>query len=85
MATPPSKLFTLEGRGLKLDTAADIESHVAKLREMTDVVEVRLLGNTLGVEACKALGEILASKKSLEVRRKCSVTKQLLIPCRLPI
>lgn len=67
MPTPPSKLFTLEGKGLKLDSAADIESHVAKLREMTDVVEVRLLGNTLGVEACKALGDILKSKKSLEI------------------
>ncbi|TQS33224.1 hypothetical protein Golomagni_06438, partial [Golovinomyces magnicellulatus] len=61
-----TKLFTLEGKGLKLDTAADVEVHIADLRA-NDVEEVRLLGNTLGVEACKALGEVLATKKNLRV------------------
>ncbi|PHH73139.1 hypothetical protein CDD80_4023 [Ophiocordyceps camponoti-rufipedis] len=60
------KVFSIEGRGLKLDTAADLEPHVAQLRAH-DVEEVRLLGNTLGVEACKLLGEILATKKNLKV------------------
>jgi Ran GTPase-activating protein 1 len=68
MATS-TKVFSLEGKGLKLDTAADVEPHIASLRSMTDVVEVRLLGNTLGVEACKALGEVLETKKSLQVCR----------------
>ncbi|KND94891.1 Ran GTPase-activating protein 1 [Tolypocladium ophioglossoides CBS 100239] len=61
-----SKVFSLEGRGLKLDTAAEIEAHIAPLRA-NDVEEVRLLGNTLGVEACKLLGEVLATKKNLKV------------------
>ena len=61
------KVFTLEGKGLKLDTAADLEPHIAALRAMDDVEEVRLLGNTLGVGACKLLGEVLATKKSLQV------------------
>lgn len=65
MAT--SKIFSLEGKGLKLDAAADVEPHIKSLREMTDVEEVRLLGNTLGVEACKALGEVLETKKTLQV------------------
>ncbi|QPH00602.1 hypothetical protein C2857_004368 [Epichloe festucae Fl1] len=60
------KIFTLEGRGLKLDSAADVEAHIKDLRD-NDVEEVRLLGNTLGVEACKALGEVLATKKNLKV------------------
>lgn len=60
------KLFTIEGKGLKLDTAADLEPHIKDLRA-NDVEEVRLLGNTLGVEACKALAEVLATKKSLKV------------------
>ncbi|GAB0136611.1 hypothetical protein EsDP_00004907 [Epichloe bromicola] len=60
------KIFTLEGRGLKLDSAADVEAHIKDLRA-NDVEEVRLLGNTLGVEACKALGEVLATKKNLKV------------------
>ncbi|KAI0141311.1 hypothetical protein BJ166DRAFT_541195 [Pestalotiopsis sp. NC0098] len=65
MATP--KLFSLEGKGLKLDTAQDLEAHIADLRAMDDVEEVRLLGNTLGVGACQLLGEVLATKKSLKV------------------
>ena len=66
MATK-AKIFSLEGKGLKLDTAADVEAHIKPLREMEDVEEVRFLGNTLGVEACKVLGEVLETKKTLQV------------------
>lgn len=66
------KVFSLEGKGLKLDTAADVAPHIEALKAMEDVEEVRLLGNTLGVEACKALGEVLATKKSLQVRTEQS-------------
>ncbi|CAK7263188.1 Ran GAP Rna1 [Sporothrix epigloea] len=61
-----SKIFSLEGKGLKLDTAADLEPHIASLRTMGDVEEVHLLGNTLGVGACKLLGEVLATKTTLK-------------------
>ncbi|KAK0660485.1 putative Ran GTPase-activating protein [Cercophora samala] len=64
---PTTKVFSLEGKGLKLDTAEDLEPHIAELRAMDDVEEVHLLGNTLGVGACKLLGEVLATKKSLRV------------------
>ncbi|KAI0124644.1 hypothetical protein BJ170DRAFT_696229 [Xylariales sp. AK1849] len=64
---PSTKLFSLEGKGLKLDSAQDLEAHIAELRAMEDVQEVRILGNTLGVEACKLLGEVLATKKSLQI------------------
>ncbi|KAF4594755.1 Ran GTPase-activating protein 1 [Ophiocordyceps camponoti-floridani] len=64
--TDSNKIFSIEGRGLKLDTAADLEPHIAQLRAH-DVEEVRLLGNTLGVEACKLLGQILATKKNLKI------------------
>lgn len=70
-----AKIFSLEGKGLKLDTKEDVEAHIKPLREMDDVVEVRLLGNTLGVEACKVLGEVLETKKSLQV---------CYLPCRIP-
>jgi Ran GTPase-activating protein 1 len=63
-----TKIFSLEGKGLKLDSAADVEAHIKPLREMQDVEEVRLLGNTLGVEACRVLGEVLETKKTLQVR-----------------
>jgi len=62
-----TKIFSLEGKGLKLDTAEDLEPHIAALRALDDVEEVRLLGNTLGIGACKLLGEVLATKKTLRV------------------
>ncbi|KAJ2987524.1 hypothetical protein NUW58_g4459 [Xylaria curta] len=62
-----SKVFSLEGKGLKLDTAEDLEAHIGPLRGMPGVEEVRVLGNTLGVGACKLLGEVLATKKTLKV------------------
>jgi hypothetical protein len=65
MATS-NKIFSLEGKGLKLTTAEDLEPHIAELRA-NDVEEVRLLGNTLGIGACKLLGEVLATKKNLRV------------------
>lgn len=64
---PPNVVFSLEGKGLKLDTAADVEKHIAELRSMSNVEEIRLQGNTLGIEACKLLGEVLETKKTLQV------------------
>ncbi|KAI1419455.1 RNI-like protein [Xylaria sp. FL1777] len=66
MAADP-KVFSLEGKGLKLDTAEDLEAHIGPLRDMQDVEEVRVLGNTLGIGACKLLGEVLATKKTLKI------------------
>lgn len=65
MATP--EIFSLEGKGLKLDTKEDVEAHIQPLKVMDDVVEVRLLGNTLGVEASAALAEVLQTKKTLQI------------------
>lgn len=65
--TASSKVFSLEGKGLKLDTEADLEPHIAALRALDNVEEVKFLGNTLGIGACKLLGEVLATKKSLKV------------------
>lgn len=64
-----SKVFTLEGKSLKLDTAADIEPHLKELVESSDVEEARFQGNTLGVEACEALAKVLETKKTLQVIR----------------
>ncbi|KAH8674669.1 putative Ran GTPase-activating protein 1 [Tricladium varicosporioides] len=62
-----TKIFSLEGKGLKLDSAVDVESHIKSLREMEDVEEVRFLGNTLGVEACEIIGKVLETKKTLQI------------------
>ncbi|RKF55556.1 Ran GTPase-activating protein 1 [Golovinomyces cichoracearum] len=62
-----AKVFSLEGKGLKLDSVEDVEQHFGRLREMEHVEEVRLQGNTLGVVPCQILGEILRTKKNLLV------------------
>lgn len=79
MATS-KKVFSLEGKGLKLDTAADVGPHIEALRAMQDVEEVRLLGNTLGVEACKVLGEVLQTKKTLQVHLSPFAGRSRLLP-----
>jgi Ran GTPase-activating protein 1 len=65
---PKLNTFSLEGKGLKLDTAADIEPHIQELKANDNVEEVRLLGNTLGIEASEALAKVLETKKNLQVR-----------------
>ena len=60
-------VFSLEGKGLKLTTAEDIEPHIKALRENDDVEEVRFLGNTLGIGASEALAKVLETKKKLKV------------------
>jgi Ran GTPase-activating protein 1 len=62
-----AQTFSLEGRALKLDSAADMDKHMTELKANNDVEEVIFVGNTLGVEACKALAKVLESKKKLKV------------------
>ena len=75
-----SKVFTLEGKALKLDTAADVEAHLKPLRDMDDVEEVRLQGNTIGIEAAAALADVLKTKKTLKV---CLFHQQLCAQLKL--
>lgn len=62
-----SKIFSLQGKSLKLDTAEDIEPHIQALKDNEDVEEVRFLGNTLGIGASEALAKVLETKKKLQV------------------
>lgn len=59
------KVFSLRGRALKLDTAADLEKHIGPLKDNADVEEFYLEGNTIGVEASEALAKILETKQNL--------------------
>lgn len=62
-----TKVFSLEGKGIKFNTAEDVEPHIKALREMEDVEEVRLQGNTVGIEAAAAFADVLRTKKTLQV------------------
>lgn len=61
-----SKVFSLRGRALKLNTAADLAPHIQPLLDSSSLEEVHLEGNTLGVEACEHLASILATKSTLK-------------------
>ncbi|RDB17947.1 Ran GTPase-activating protein 1 [Hypsizygus marmoreus] len=65
MATS-SKVLSLSGKGLKLDTRADIEPWLAPF-DPAVVEEIHLGGNTLGVEAATALGEFLEKTEVLKI------------------
>ncbi|KAL2842373.1 hypothetical protein BJY01DRAFT_4469 [Aspergillus pseudoustus] len=82
----PPKIFSLEGKGLKLDTAEDLEAHIKPLLESTDYTEIRLGGNTLGVSASERLAAVLSTQKNLEVAELADIfTSRLLseIPAAL--
>lgn len=68
---PALKTFSLLGKGLKLDSAEDIEAHIKPLRDDADVEEVQFTGNTLGVGASEALAKVLETKSKLQVRSFC--------------
>ena len=77
MADP--KIFSLEGKGLKLDSAEDIAQHIAALKEAPDVEEVRFQGNTLGIGASEALAAVLKTKQKLQVANLADIfTSRLL-------
>lgn len=62
----PPKVFSLEGKVLKLNTAEDINAHIQPLIDNTDYTEIRFGGNTLGIGASQRLAEVLKTQKSLE-------------------
>jgi hypothetical protein len=64
MSTP--KIFSIHGKGLKLDSRADVEPLLAGV-DPALVEEVRLSGNTIGVEAAHALAEFLVKATKLKV------------------
>ena len=61
-----STILSLSGKGLKLDTRADIEPYL-KSFDPTIIQEVHLGGNTLGVDASSALAEFLRKTTVLKV------------------
>ncbi|KAG6853932.1 hypothetical protein C0991_012424 [Blastosporella zonata] len=65
MATS-SRVLSLNGKGLKLNTRADIEPWLAAV-DPTVIEEIHFGGNTLGVEASQALGEFLEKATVLKI------------------
>ena len=77
---PSSSIFSLEGKGLRLDTAADLEPHIKPLHDSCDTyTEVRFNGNTFGVGACELLGQVLRKQTKLHTANLADIfTSRLL-------
>ncbi|KAJ6585264.1 hypothetical protein B0H19DRAFT_927477 [Mycena capillaripes] len=58
--------FSLDGKGLKLNTRADIEPWLANV-DPTKIEEIHFGGNTLGVDASLALAEFLEKTTILKI------------------
>jgi Ran GTPase-activating protein 1 len=60
-------VFSLKGRALKLDTAADVEPLLNGVDPST-LTEIILEGNTIGVDASKALAKFISQAVNIKVR-----------------
>ncbi|CCG83197.1 Ran GTPase-activating protein 1 [Taphrina deformans PYCC 5710] len=68
-------IFSVEGKGIKFNTAADIEPFLSELHD--DVTEIRLSGNTFGVEASVRLAKALENKSQLQVRPANPIPREI--------
>ncbi|KAI9094607.1 hypothetical protein DFS34DRAFT_716600 [Phlyctochytrium arcticum] len=62
-----SVVYSLEGRTLKLDTAADVQQYVDEIKAKKGLTEIRLSGNTFGVEAGRAIAAALKDHHELRI------------------
>ncbi|KAK9712379.1 Ran GAP Rna1 [Basidiobolus ranarum] len=62
-----TKTWSIEGKGLKLDTAEDVQDFVKEILAFENLEVVVMSGNTVGIEAGKALAEAFKQKKNLKV------------------
>ena len=60
--------FSITGEKLKLDSAANVVEYVKTLNKAKGLEVVNLSGNTLGLEACRALAAALDGHQTLRVR-----------------
>ncbi|RKO92071.1 hypothetical protein BDK51DRAFT_11404, partial [Blyttiomyces helicus] len=58
---------SIEGRSLKLNSAADVQPFVDSINAIHGLTEIRLSGNTFGVEAARAIAAALKDKHELRV------------------
>lgn len=67
MSAITGKVFSIAGKNIKANSKADLEPYLSELAKAEDIEEVHFGANSLGVEACQAIADILKEKKSLKV------------------
>ncbi|KAJ1970342.1 Ran GAP Rna1, partial [Dimargaris verticillata] len=63
---PAENVFSLEGKGLKLTTAADAQPYIDLLKTIPKLELIQLNGNTIGPEAAKAFAAAIKDQKTLK-------------------
>ncbi|KAJ1802741.1 Ran GAP Rna1, partial [Coemansia sp. RSA 2599] len=81
MTIPADRIYSLEGKGLKLTTAEDIAPYLEELRSFENLEEIRLNGNTIGAEAAKALAEVATFHDIFTGRLKDEVKESVIAIC----
>ncbi|KAJ2909383.1 Ran GAP Rna1 [Coemansia aciculifera] len=81
MAITADRIYSLEGKGLKLTTAEDIEPYLEELRNIENLEELRLNGNTIGAEAAQALASIATLHDIFTSRLKDEVKQSVIALC----
>lgn len=62
-----ANVFSIESKGLKLNTAEDVQEFVNSISEIKNLEQVILSGNTFGVEAAQAIAGVLKGKKTMRI------------------
>ena len=58
---------SVEGKSLKFNTAEDVKEIVKDIEAINNLREIRLSGNTFGVEAARAIAKAMKKQDALEV------------------
>lgn len=56
-----STIYSIQGKSLKLNTAEDVKQFCDEIKAQS-FSEIRLSGNTLGIDACAAIAQALIGK-----------------------
>jgi hypothetical protein len=67
--------YSLLGKGVKANTAEDVQIYVEELSKLVDLESLTLGGNTFGVEAAKAIAETLKDKTKLKVKSDSTIDR----------
>jgi Ran GTPase-activating protein 1 len=55
-------MFSIAGQTLKLNSAQDVHEITSQIKDIQGLEEIKLSGNTLGVEAAQSIAEALKNK-----------------------
>ncbi|CCG25522.1 Rna1 GTPase-activating protein [Candida orthopsilosis Co 90-125] len=67
LGVTPETTYSIAGKQIKFNSEADIEPYIKELNEVKNVTKIDFSGNTIGIEASKALSEALLKHKDTVV------------------